>query len=279
VPIKDPVAGIAMGLVKEGDQVAILSDILGMEDHLGDMDFKVAGTQNGVTGLQMDIKITGISEQVMRTALAQAREGRLHILKAMLAVLDKPRPQISENAPKIAIIKINPEKIGMVIGSGGKTIKKIQEDFAVQIDIEDDGTVQIFSKDFDGLQKAKTLIERMTEDVKVGNLYHGRVISIKEFGAFVEILPGQDGLVHISELSDGYVKNVTDVVKVGDEIQVKVIGIDDQHRVKLSRKAVIREQSGKSEGDAPAPPGGHDDRGGRGDRGGRRPPRGNPPAQ
>jgi len=272
VPIKDPVAGIAMGLVKEGDKVAILSDILGLEDHLGDMDFKVAGTQNGVTGLQMDIKIAGISESVMRTALAQAREGRMHILKTMLAILDKPRPNISENAPKIAIIKINPEKIGMVIGSGGKTIKKIQEDFNVQIDIEDDGTVQIFSKDFDGLQKAKTLIERMTEDVKVGNLYNGRVISIKDFGAFVEILPGQDGLVHISELSDGYVKNVTDVVKVGDEIQVKVIGIDDQHRVKLSRKAVIREQSGKSDS-APAPPEGH------GGHGGRRPPRNDPSGQ
>jgi polyribonucleotide nucleotidyltransferase len=267
VPIKDPVAGIAMGLVKEGDRVAILSDILGLEDQLGDMDFKVAGTQNGVTGLQMDIKIAGISEQVMRTALAQAREGRILILRTMLSVLDKPRPQISENAPKIAIIKINPEKIGMVIGSGGKTIKKIQEDFSVQIDIEDDGTVQIFSKDFDGMQKAKSLIERMTEDVKVGNLYHGRVISVKEFGAFVEILPGQDGLVHISELSDGYVKNVTDVVKVGDEIQVKVIGIDDQHRVKLSRKAAIREQSGKGGAPAPAPAGGH---------GGQRPPRGNP---
>jgi polyribonucleotide nucleotidyltransferase len=254
VPIKDPVAGIAMGLVKEGDQVAILSDILGTEDFLGDMDFKVAGTQNGVTGLQMDIKIAGISESVMRTALAQAREGRIQILRTMLSVLEKPRPQISENAPKIAMIKINPEKIGMVIGSGGKTIKKIQDDYEVQIDIQDDGTVSIFSKSFDGMQKAKGLIERMTEDVKVGKVYHGRVISVKEFGAFVEILPGQDGLVHISELSDGYVKNVTDVVKVGDEIQVKVIGIDDQNRIKLSRKAVLREQAARGGSAPPARP-------------------------
>jgi polyribonucleotide nucleotidyltransferase len=262
VPIKDPVAGIAMGLVKEGDRVAILSDILGTEDHLGDMDFKVAGTQNGVTGLQMDVKVAGISESVMQTALAQAREGRVQILRTMLSVLAKPRPQISENAPKIATIRINPEKIGMVIGSGGKTIKKIQEDFDVQIDIEDDGTVSISSKNFDGLQKAKTLIERMTEDVKVGKVYNGRVISVKEFGAFVEILPGQDGLVHISELSDGYVKNVSDVVKMGDEIQVKVIGIDDQNRVKLSRKAVLREAAGKG-GQTPPSRGGprsHSDR-------------------
>ncbi len=254
VPIKDPVAGIAMGLVKEGDRLAILSDILGLEDHLGDMDFKVAGTQNGVTGLQMDVKVAGISEEIMAKALTQAREGRLEILRTMLAVLDKPREHISERAPKIAIIKINPEKIGMVIGSGGKTIKKIQEDYKVQIDIQDDGTVQLFSKDFEGMQKAKTLIERMTEDVKVGKLYQGRVISIKEFGAFIEILPGQDGLVHISELSDGYVKNVSDVVKVGDEITVKVIGIDDQHRVKLSRKAALKEQAQKSGQPQPAAP-------------------------
>ncbi|OOP58037.1 MAG: polyribonucleotide nucleotidyltransferase [Candidatus Brocadia carolinensis] len=242
IPITAQVAGIAMGLVKEGEQVSILSDILGTEDHLGDMDFKVAGTLNGVTALQMDIKISGITEKIMRDALVQAKEGRLHILQELAKVIDKPREEISVYAPKLVHIKINPEKIGMVIGPGGKNIKKIQEETGAKIEIQDDGTVIISSILADASQKAKIWIERMTEEVQVGKTYAGKVLSLKEYGAFVEIIPGHDGLVHISELSDGYVEKVEDVVKVGQEIMIKVIGIDDQKRVKLSRKAALKEK-------------------------------------
>ncbi|WKZ18509.1 MAG: polyribonucleotide nucleotidyltransferase [Candidatus Jettenia sp. CY-1] len=242
IPITAPVAGIAMGLVKEGDDVRILSDILGTEDHLGDMDFKVAGTEKGVTALQMDIKISGITQEVMQSALAQAKEGRLFIIKELIKVIEKPRAEISVYAPKLVHIKINPEKIGMVIGPGGKNIKKIQEETSAKIEIEDDGTVIISATLTESAQKAKTWIERMTEEVQVGKVYTGKVLSLKEYGAFVEIIPGHDGLVHISELSDSYVEKVEDVVQVGQEIMIKVIGIDDQKRVKLSRKAALKEK-------------------------------------
>ncbi|QQR67794.1 MAG: polyribonucleotide nucleotidyltransferase [Candidatus Brocadia sp.] len=241
IPIATQVAGIAMGLVKEDEDVCILSDILGTEDHLGDMDFKVAGTLKGVTALQMDIKISGITEKIMRDALVQAKEGRIYILQELAKVIDKPREEISVYAPKLVHIKINPEKIGMVIGPGGKNIKKIQEETGAKVEIQDDGTVIISSILAESSQKAKIWIERMTEDVQVGKTYMGKVLSLKEYGAFVEIIPGHDGLVHISELSDGYVEKVEDVVKVGQEIKIKVIGIDDQKRVKLSRKAALKE--------------------------------------
>ncbi|MEK7733652.1 MAG: polyribonucleotide nucleotidyltransferase, partial [Planctomycetota bacterium] len=241
VPITEPVAGIAMGLVKEGDSVCILSDILGTEDHLGDMDFKVAGTKNGVTALQMDIKISGITEKIMRDALKQAKEGRLLILAELARVIERPREQISVYAPKLVQIKINPEKIGMVIGPGGKNIKKIQEETGAKIEIEDDGTVFISSALAASVDRAKIWIERMTEEVQVGKIYTGKVLSIKEYGAFVEIFPGHDGLVHISEISDTRVEKVEDVVQVGQEIMIKVIGIDDQKRVKLSRKAALKD--------------------------------------
>jgi len=242
VPIHAPVAGIAMGLIKEGNNVCILSDILGTEDHLGDMDFKVAGTEKGVTALQMDIKIAGITEKIMRDALTQAKEGRLHILQELAKVIENPRPEISVYAPKVIHIKINPEKIGLIIGPGGKNIKKIQEETTAKIEIEDDGTVIISAALTESAQKAKTWIERMTEEVLVGKTYTGKVLSLKEYGAFVEIIPGHDGLVHISELSDSYIEKVEDVVKVGQEIMIKVIGIDDQKRVKLSRKAALKEK-------------------------------------
>ena len=243
VPITAPVAGIAMGLVKEGNDVRILSDILGTEDHLGDMDFKVAGTAKGVTALQMDIKTIGITEKIMRDALTQAKEGRLHILQELSKVIEIPRKDISVYAPKLEQIKINPEKIGMIIGPGGKNIKKIQEETGAKIEIEDDGTVFISGALAESVQKAKTWIERMTEEVLVGKTYVGKVLSLKEYGAFVEIIPGHDGLVHISELADGYVGKVEDVVQVGQEISIKVIGIDDQKRVKLSRKAALKEKN------------------------------------
>ncbi len=243
VSIQDPVAGIAMGLVKEGDEVRILSDILGTEDHFGDMDFKVAGTQKGITALQMDLKIPWLDEAIMGKALEQAREGRLHILREMLSALDKPRAGISEHAPRLLRIMINPDKIGLVIGPGGKNIKKIQEETGARIEIENDGAVTISSTEAVAAEAAKDTIEKMTEEVKVGKVYQGKVSSVKEYGAFVEVLPGQDGLLHISEMSDGYVGKVEDVVKVGQAIDVKVIGIDDQKRIRLSRKGLSKEEA------------------------------------
>ena len=251
VPLIRPVAGIAMGLVVDGDNVAILSDILGSEDHCGDMDLKVAGSQDGVTALQMDIKMRGISQKVLAAALGQAREGRLHILQVMLQTIDKPRPDISEYAPKIIRTKINPEKIGMVIGPGGKIIKGMQDEFHVTIEIDDDGTVSIFATCSADADRACARIEAMTEDVSIGRVYDGRVTSVKDFGAFVEVLPGQEGLCHISELSTEYVEKIYDVVKVGDEFRVKVLDIDDQNRVRLSRKAVIREEEQGGSSDQP----------------------------
>ncbi len=242
VPIKRPVAGIAMGLVKEGEEVRILSDILGDEDHLGAMDFKVAGTEQGITALQMDLKITGISEQIMREALAQAKEGRMHILKEISTAIEKPRSEVSIHAPKLVKIKINPDKIGLVIGPGGKMIKRIQEDSGSRVEIEDDGTIVISAATFESAEKAKSFIEGLTEEVEIGKVYVSKVVAVKEYGAFVEILPGKEGLVHISELSNDYVEKVDDVIKVGQEINVKVIGIDDQKRIKLSRKATLKEE-------------------------------------
>jgi polyribonucleotide nucleotidyltransferase len=243
IPMKRPVAGIAMGLVKEGDEVRILSDILGDEDHLGAMDFKVAGTEDGITALQMDLKISGISEQIMRDALAQAKEGRMHILKEMRTAIEKPRSEISIHAPKLVKIKINPEKIGLVIGPGGKNIKKIQEESGSRVEIEDDGTIIISAPTLESVEIAKTYIRGLTDDAEIGRIYNGKVVSVKEYGVFVEIMPGKEGLVHISELSNDYIEKVEEVVKMGDEIKVKLIGIDDQKRLKLSRKAALKEES------------------------------------
>ena len=238
VPVKAPVAGIAMGLVKEGDKFAVLSDIMGDEDHLGDMDFKVAGTQAGVTALQMDIKISGITRQIMEVALAQARTGRLHILEEMNAVLDKPRTEMSEYAPRIITIKIDPEKIRDVIGKGGTTIRAITEQTGAVIDISDDGTVKIASVDNAAGQEARRRVEQITADVQVGMIYEGRVAKLMDFGAFVTILPGKDGLVHISQISEERVENVGDKLREGDMVKVKVLEVDKQGRIRLSMKAV-----------------------------------------
>ena len=242
VPMKRPVAGIAMGMIKEGEEVRILSDILGDEDHLGAMDFKVAGTEVGITALQMDLKITGISEQIMRDALAQAKEGRMHILKEMQSIIEKPRSEISIHAPKLVKIKINPDKIGLVIGPGGKNIKKIQEESSSRVEIEEDGTIVISAATFESVELAKTYIRGLTDDAEVGKIYNGKIVSVKEYGVFVEIMPGKEGLVHISELSNDYIEKVEDVVKMGDEVKVKLIGIDDQKRLKLSRKAALTDE-------------------------------------
>jgi len=237
VPIAAPVAGIAMGLVKEGERFAVLSDILGDEDHLGDMDFKVAGTAAGVTALQMDIKIEGITEEIMRTALDQAREGRLHILGEMNKVIDRPRPEMSEFAPRLMKFKVHPDKIRDIIGKGGVTIRALTEATGTTIDIEDDGTVTIASVNKENADEARHRIEQITADVEPGAVYEGTVTKIMNFGAFVTILPGKDGLVHISQLSNERVENVTDVVKEGDKVKVKVIEVDKQGRIRLSMKA------------------------------------------
>jgi polyribonucleotide nucleotidyltransferase len=285
VPITRPVAGISIGLVKEGDRSVLLTDIIGEEDHFGDMDFKVCGTREGVTAIQLDIKIEGIDHKIVRDTLHRAREARLTILDKMASVIPQPRPEISKFAPRLLTVKIDPEKIGKLIGPGGKNIKKLQEDTGAQIDIEDDGTVFISSVDQASAEKARDLVEAITAEVKVGKIYAGRVVSIKEFGAFVEIAPETDGLCHVSELSDRYVQNVTDFVNIGDEVRVKVILIDDQGRIKLSRKAAMKEEGLSDPEPVGAPAGGGDedrehrgedrgnersDRGDRGDRGGHR---------
>ena len=247
VPIKAPVAGIAMGLIKSGEHYSILSDIQGMEDHLGDMDFKVAGTAKGVTALQMDIKIDGLSREILEEALQQAKKGRMHILDSMLATIKEPREQLSKYAPKIITMWIKPDKIRDVIGPSGKQINKIIEETGVKIDIEQDGTVFIGSVDEDMIQRAKKIIEDIVREVEVGEMYLGKVRRIEKFGAFVEIFPGKDGLVHISELAEERVGKVEDVLKLGDELLVKVTEIDKQGRVNLSRKAVLKEQREKAE--------------------------------
>lgn len=248
VPITNPVAGISTGLVKEGDRWVLLTDIIGDEDHFGDMDFKIAGTQNGITGIQLDLKIDGISEEIIRATLAQSREARIEILRRMLTAIPRPRSDTSPWAPRLQRIHIDPEKIGMLIGPGGKTIRSIQEATGAQIEVDDDGTVTIASHMADGAQEAMRRIEAITASVEIGRIYDGRVTSVKDFGAFIEILPGKDGLCHISELSDGYVSSVSDVCKVGDEMQVKVIAIDDQDRVKLSRRMAIKELAPQAAG-------------------------------
>ena len=238
VPIKAPVAGVAMGLVKEGERFAVLTDILGDEDHLGDMDFKVAGTANGVTALQMDIKINGITAEIMKVALDQAKAGRLHILGEMNKVLDKPRPEMSAWAPTIITIKIDPEKIRDVIGKGGSVIRQITEETGATIDIENDGTVKIASVDGASGREALRRIEMITADVEVGRVYEGKVVRLMDFGAFVAILPGRDGLVHISQISDERVERVSDKLKEGDVVKVKVLEVDRQGRVRLSMRGV-----------------------------------------
>ncbi|MEK3905167.1 MULTISPECIES: polyribonucleotide nucleotidyltransferase [unclassified Paenibacillus] len=244
VPIKAPVAGVAMGLIKDGEHVSILTDIQGMEDHLGDMDFKVAGTAEGVTAIQMDIKIDGIDRKILQEALEQAREGRMFILGKMNEAIAAPRPSLSKYAPKIIIININPDKIRDVIGAGGKIINKIIEETGVKIDIEQDGRVFIGSSDEAMIQKARGIIEGIVKEVVVGEIYVGTVRRIEKFGAFVELIPGKDGLVHISQLSTERVAKVEDVVAIGDTITVKVTEIDQQGRVNLSRKAVLTSESG-----------------------------------
>ncbi|MHC9085479.1 polyribonucleotide nucleotidyltransferase [Luteimonas sp. RIT-PG2_3] len=238
VPISAPVAGIAMGLVKEGDDFVVLSDILGDEDHLGDMDFKVAGTANGISALQMDIKIQGITEEIMKVALAQAKQGRLHILKEMEAALTAPRAELSEFAPRLITIKIHPDKIREVIGKGGSVIQAITKETGTQIDIQDDGTITIASVDAAAGRAAKERIEQITSDVEPGRIYEGKVAKIMDFGAFVTISPGKDGLVHVSQISNERVEKVSDKLKEGDVVKVKVLEVDKQGRIRLSIKAV-----------------------------------------
>ncbi|MCS7046491.1 MAG: polyribonucleotide nucleotidyltransferase, partial [Gemmataceae bacterium] len=239
VPISDPVAGISIGLVKEGERYTLLTDIMGDEDHYGDMDFKVAGTIRGITGIQLDLKIDGINAAIIKETLDQAKEARKEILRHIVTTLRFPRSEISKMAPRLLTVEINPDKIGLLIGPGGKTIKGIQEATGAKIDIDDSGLVYISHMDAAGAEAARTKVLALTEEVRVGKVYEGRVTSIKDFGAFIEILPGRDGLCHISELDVSYVDRVESVCRVGDIVKVKVIAIDDQDRVKLSRKALL----------------------------------------
>ncbi len=238
VPIKAPVAGIAMGLIKEDEQFVVLTDIMGDEDHLGDMDFKVAGTLEGVTALQMDIKIDGITREIMETALAQAKDGRLHILSVMDKALAKPRSEMSEHAPRIITFQIKPEKIREVIGKGGATIRAITEETGAMVDINDEGVIKIASVDLIAGEKARRRIEEITSDIEVGKVYEGKVVKLMDFGAFVTIPPGKDGLVHISQISEERVEKVTDKLKIGETVRVKVLEVDKQGRIRLSMKAV-----------------------------------------
>jgi polyribonucleotide nucleotidyltransferase len=294
VPISNPVAGISIGLVKEGeDQWTLLTDIIGDEDHFGDMDFKVAGTQNGITGIQLDLKINGISEAIIRAALAQARETRIEILRKMLTTISRPKEELSPYAPRLLRTQIDPEKIGLLIGPGGKNIRGIQESTGTVIEVDDDGTVTIASSNQEWAEAALKQVEACTATVQIGKIYDGRVMSVKDFGAFIEILPGRDGLCHISELSTGYVGAVTDILNVGDEVKVLVIDIDDHDRVKLSRRRALEElglpdelaPADNGRGERPERSADRGERSGgdrgerrdRGDRGGdrsRRPPRG-----
>ena len=259
VPIKTPVAGISVGLVTEyaenGDlkRYELLTDIIGSEDHFGDMDFKLCGTENGVTGFQLDLKLSGVSHKIMSEAIGRAKEARTKILGIMASALDKPRPELSRYAPRIETIKINPEKIGALIGPGGKTIKGIVAETGAEINIEDDGSVHIYATSPESMARAKEIIGGMSREIEVGETYHGRVVSVKEFGAFVEVFPGKDGLVHISELADFRVKRTEDVAKIGEMIWVKCIGIDDKGRVKLSRRAALKERAESETGQAGEP--------------------------
>jgi len=277
VPIKAPVAGVAMGLISEGDKYAILTDIIGMEDFLGDMDFKVAGSAEGITALQLDTKLQGMAPEILHKAMMQARDARLLILGKMLDVMSEPRTDISQYAPRITVTKIDPEKIGALIGPGGKNVRKLQEEFGVKVDIEEDGTVFISSTTREGTLQAMDRIRGMTETAKVGNIYTGKVVRIEDYGAFVELAPGMDGLVHVSQLSDQMVRNPRDVVKLGDDVMVMVTNIDEAGKIRLSRQAVLegwtveqaqeRDQGSRGGGDR----GGDRGRGGdRDDRGGSR---------
>jgi polyribonucleotide nucleotidyltransferase len=267
VPIKAPVAGVAMGLVKDGDNYAILTDILGLEDHLGDMDFKVAGTDNGITALQMDIKIKGITSELMSEALAQAKAGRDHIMGEMMKVIATPNPELKPHVPRIETVKIPVDKIGAVIGPGGKVIRGIQEETGAKIDIDEDGTVFIATSDSDSARMAREQIEALTETPEVGRIYTGKVTGVKDFGAFVEIVPGQDGMVHISQLDTQRVNKVEDIVGLGDEITVMVIEIEPSGKIRLSRQAVLegwtaeeaveRDRAGRSRSKGGRRSGGH----------------------
>jgi polyribonucleotide nucleotidyltransferase len=241
VPIKEPVAGVAMGLVAEGDKVAILTDIIGDEDHYGDMDFKVTGTRDGITALQMDIKVENITREVLEQALEQAKEGRLFILDAMNEAIPKPRTDVSEYAPVITTITIKPEKVRVLIGPGGKTIREISNASDARIDVDDEGTVTISSSDKENAESAKKMINEILQEAEVGKLYMGKVVKIMDFGAFVEIFPGTDGLVHISQLDKDRVNKVTDVLNEGDEVLVKVLEVNNDGKIRLSRKAALGE--------------------------------------
>jgi polyribonucleotide nucleotidyltransferase len=252
VPILAPVAGIAMGLISEpGRGIAVLSDILGLEDHLGDMDFKVAGTATGITGFQLDVKIGGVGTTILRGVLEQAHRGRVWILEEMASVIATPRAQLSTHAPRIISIRINPDKIREVIGPGGKVIRGIIEKTGANIDIEDDGRINIASADERAARAAIELIRGITAEAEIGKIYRGKVKKITDFGAFVEILPGTDGLVHISQIAEQRIKSVSDVLKEGEEIMVKVLEIDKQGRIKLSRREALREAKASGDG-APA---------------------------
>jgi polyribonucleotide nucleotidyltransferase len=278
VPIKAPVAGVAMGLIMEGSRYQILTDIQGTEDHLGDMDFKVAGTEQGITALQMDIKISGISTEIMKQALEQARQARLFILGKILEVIPAPRPELKPHTPRITTVKIPSDKIGAIIGPGGKNIRALQEETGTKIDIEEDGTIYIASTNGEGAQKARERIEAITETAQLGRIYTGKVVRVADFGAFVEILPGTDGMVHISQLDSERVEKVEDVCKLGDEISVMVTGIDPMGKIRLSRQAVLegwtieeaqerdaRKSGGGRPGGGGGRPGGDRRPGGRGD--------------
>ena len=242
VPIKTSIAGVAMGMVKEGENYAILSDIAGFEDHYGDMDFKVAGSRDGITALQMDIKVSGVTRQILKEALLQAREGRLHILDRMSETIAEPRSDISDLAPRIVTIKIPVKKIGAVIGPGGKMIRSIIDETGVKIDIEDDGTVNIGSTSSEATEKAIQIIEGLTATAEVGKTYLGKVVKVADFGAFIEILPGTDGLLHISEVAEHRIRDIHEEIQLGDKIMVKVLSVDDNNKIRLSRRAVLRDQ-------------------------------------
>src|SRR5213079_394961 len=261
VPMIRPVAGISVGICTEYGKdnkiqdYKLLTDIIGWEDAFGDMDCKIAGTNNGITGFQLDLKLRGLPHNIMAEALEKARVARLYVLAEMAKTLAAPRKEMSKYAPRIITVKINPEKIGALIGPGGKNIKRIVEESGCEINIEDDGTVNIYSVSEEGMKKAREAIEGMTAEAEIGRIYRGKVVTIKEFGAFVEFLPGKDGLCHISELANFRVKQTEDIVKLGDEIWVKCLGVDEKGRVKLSRKAAMaeRDQEMRGKGGAPAP--------------------------